>query len=46
MLPLFLQCMWNYSAEETTIRVLLKKKKRKGLFLYLFTPIINIYTET
>ena len=45
MLPLFLQCMWNSSAEETTIRVLLKKKKKRPFFIFIY-PIINIYTET
>lgn len=38
--------MWTYSAEETTTRVLLKKKKTTGIFLYLYTRIITIYTET
>lgn len=41
MLPLFLQCMWNYSAEETTIRVLLKKKKEKAFF-YIYLPLSSI----
>lgn len=38
--------MWTYSAEETTTGVLLKKKKKNRHFLYLYTCIITIYTET